>query len=146
MDLILLSLSVGAIAMAFVAYLSWSIIREPAGTPEMMRIAASIEDGAKVYLRRQNTTIAAVTALVTIPIALYYHDLRVIGAFVAGSALSLLSAYIGMMVAVKANVRTTNAAKTRCRLIDALRACSCFRSSEYFSVLLRCNDLKKTQP
>ncbi len=112
MDLILLSLFVGAIALAFVAYLAWSIIREPAGTPEMMRIAAAIEDRARVYLRRQNMTIAAVTALVTIPIAFYYHDLRVIGAFVAGAALSLASAYIGMMVAVKANVRTTNAAKT----------------------------------
>jgi len=112
MDLILLALSVGALALAFVAYLTWSILREPAGTPEMIRIAASIEDGAKVYLRRQNTTIAFVTAFVTIPIAIYYHDMRVIGAFVAGAALSLVSAYIGMMVAVKANVRTTNAAKT----------------------------------
>jgi K(+)-stimulated pyrophosphate-energized sodium pump len=112
MDLILLSLSVGIAAMAFVAYLAWSILREPAGTPEMIRIAAAIEDGAKAYLRRQNMTIAAVTALVTVPIAFYYHDVRVIGAFLAGSALSLLSAYIGMMIAVKANVRTTNAAKT----------------------------------
>ncbi len=112
MDLILLALSVGALALVFVAYLTWSILREPAGSPEMIRIAASIEDGAKVYLRRQNTTIAVVTAFVAIPIAFYYHDVRVIGAFVAGAALSLLSAYIGMMVAVKANVRTTNAAKT----------------------------------
>ena len=112
MDLILLALSVGLASMLVVAYLIWSILREPKGTPEMVGVADAIEEGAKAFIKRQYRTIAIVSALITIPIGYYYRDPRVVVAFAAGVGLSMLAAYVGMRVAVKANVRTANAART----------------------------------
>ncbi len=112
MDLLLLPLAVGSLSLLTVVYITRSILREPVATPRMAEIAAAIVEGANAYLRRQNTAIAAVTAVVAIPIWLFYGDARVVGSFIAGALLSLVSAYIGMSVAVRANVRTASAAKT----------------------------------
>jgi len=112
MDLILLALSVGLASLLVVAYLIWSILKEPKGTPEMVGVADAIEEGAKAFIKRQYRTIAIVSALITIPIGYYYRDPRVVVAFAAGVGLSMLAAYVGMRVAVKANVRTANAART----------------------------------
>jgi len=112
MNLILLALSVGLLSILVVAYLTWSILREPKGTPEMVGVADAIEEGAKAFISRQYRTIVIVSALITIPIGYYYRDPRVVVAFAAGVGLSMLAAYVGMRVAVKANVRTTNAART----------------------------------
>jgi K(+)-stimulated pyrophosphate-energized sodium pump len=112
MDLLLLALSVGLLSMLVVAYLAWSILREPRGTPEMVGVADAIEEGAKAFISRQYKTIAVVAALASIPIGYYYRDPRVVVAFAAGVGLSMLAAYVGMRVAVKANVRTANAART----------------------------------
>jgi K(+)-stimulated pyrophosphate-energized sodium pump len=112
MDLILLTSSVGLLALLVVNYLAWSILREPVGTPEMKAVADAIELGAKAFLKRQYRTIAIVAALASIPIGLFYRDPRVVVSFVVGTTMSLLGAYVGMRVAVKTNVRTTNAART----------------------------------
>ena len=112
MDLTWLSLAVGAFAMLVVTYLAWSINKEPTGTPQMDEIAGYIEEGAKAFIKRQYKTITFLVALTLIPIAMFFRDIRVPIAFVFGAALSLLAAYIGLRLAVKANVRTANAART----------------------------------
>jgi K(+)-stimulated pyrophosphate-energized sodium pump len=112
MDLTWLALAVGVLAMLVVAYLAWSIGNEPSGTPQMDEIACYIEEGARAFIKRQYKTITVFVALTLIPLAIFFKDVRVAIAFVFGASLSLLAAYIGMRVAVKANVRTTNAAKT----------------------------------
>jgi K(+)-stimulated pyrophosphate-energized sodium pump len=112
MDLTWLALAVGALAMLVVAYLAWSIGKEPAGTPQMDKIAGYIEEGAKAFIRRQYTTIAIFVALTLVPLIIFFKEMSVVIAFVFGASLSLLAAYIGMRVAVKANVRTANAART----------------------------------
>ncbi|MCX6649434.1 MAG: sodium-translocating pyrophosphatase [Candidatus Bathyarchaeota archaeon] len=112
MDLILLTSSVGFLALLVVSYLVWSILKEPVGTPEMKAVADAIEVGAKAFLKRQYRTIAIVAALVCIPLGLFYRDPRVVVSFIIGTTMSLVAAYIGMRVAVKTNVRTTNAART----------------------------------
>ncbi len=112
MDLILLTSSVGLLALLVVSYLAWSILKEPVGTPEMKAVADAIELGAKAFLRRQYRTIAIVAALVSIPIGIFYRDPRVVVSFIIGTTMSLVAAYIGMRIAVKTNVRTTNAART----------------------------------
>jgi len=112
MDLTWLALSVGVLAMFVVAYLAWSIGKEPAGTPQMDEIAGYIEEGARAFIRRQYTTIAIFVALTLVPLIIFFKEMSVVIAFVFGASLSLLAAYIGMRVAVKANVRTANAART----------------------------------
>jgi K(+)-stimulated pyrophosphate-energized sodium pump len=112
MDLTWLALSVGVLAMFVVAYLAWSIGKEDAGTPQMDEIANYIREGANAFIKRQYRTITIFVALTLIPLAIFFKDVRVVVAFVFGASLSLLAAYIGLRVAVKANVRTANAART----------------------------------
>jgi len=112
MDLTWLALTVGVLAMLVVAILAWSILREPRGQRQMEKIADYIEEGAKAFIKRQYTTIGIFATLSLIPIAIFFHDVRVAVAFVFGASLSLLAAYIGLRIAVKANIRTANAART----------------------------------
>src|SRR3972149_6039221 len=111
MDLTWLALSVGVLAMLVVAILAWSILREPVGPRQMEKVAGFIEEGAKAFIKRQYTTIGVFAALSLIPLAIFFRDVRVAVAFVFGAALSLLAAYIGLRVAVKAGVRTANASR-----------------------------------
>jgi len=112
MDLTWLALAVGALAMLVVAYLAWSIGKEDAGTPQMDDIAGYIQEGADAFIKRQYRTITIFVLLTLIPLTIFFKDMRVVIAFGFGATLSLLAAYIGLRVAVKANVRTTNAART----------------------------------
>jgi len=112
MDLTWLALTVGVLAMLVVAILAWSILREPRGQRQMEKIADYIEEGARAFIKRQYTTIGIFATLSLIPIAIFFHDVRVAVAFVFGASLSLLAAYIGLRIAVKANIRTANAART----------------------------------
>jgi K(+)-stimulated pyrophosphate-energized sodium pump len=100
----------GASAMAIVAYLTWSIQRQSPGTPEMREVARYIRNGAKTFLKRQYRTILLFVALLSLPIAIVFHSVEVVISFYAGASLSLVAAYIGMNVAVRANVRTARAA------------------------------------
>jgi len=112
MDLTWLALAVGALSMLIVAYLAWSIGKEPAGTPQMDEIAHYIQEGAQAFIKRQYRTITIFVGLTLIPLAIFFKDIRVIIAFLSGAFLSLFAAYIGLRVAVKANVRTANAGRT----------------------------------
>ncbi len=111
MDLLIIAFSTGILALIFASYFIFSILKEPSGPEEMKQVADAIETGAKAFLNRQYKTIIIVSIIVSIPIYYFYNDFRVVGGFFSGTALSLIGAYIGMRVAVKANVRTTYAAK-----------------------------------
>ena len=112
MDLAWIALATGALAMAIVAYLTWAIQREDPGTPEMRNVARYIRNGAKTFLKRQYRTILLFVAFLSLPIAIFFQSVQVVLSFYGGASLSLLAAYIGMNVAVRANVRTTKAALT----------------------------------
>ena len=110
MIIVWIALAVGTLAMAIVAYLTWSIYREDPGTPEMRQVARYIRNGAKTFLKRQYRTILLFVALLSLPIALLFHSIEVVFSFYLGAILSLVAAYIGMNIAVRANVRTARAA------------------------------------
>ena len=111
MDLAWIALATGAFAMLIVAYLTWSIYREDPGTPQMREVARYIRNGAKTFLKRQYKTILLFVALLSFPIAAIFGWETVVS-FIFGASLSLIAAYIGMNIAVRANVRTANAAST----------------------------------
>ncbi len=107
--LISLLASVATISYSFV--LIGKILSLPAGDSKMQEIAAAIAEGARAYMNRQYKTILLVAVVLSVILwaALgVYHSLG----FLLGAAASTLAGFIGMTVAVKANVRTTEAAKT----------------------------------
>lgn len=103
------SLATGALAILFVGYLTFSIYREDPGPPEMREVARHIRNGAKTFLRRQYKTIILFVILLSIPIVIVFRSAEVLFSFYMGASLSLAAAYIGMNVAVRANVRTARA-------------------------------------
>ncbi|MGQ9565623.1 MAG: sodium/proton-translocating pyrophosphatase [Candidatus Bathyarchaeales archaeon] len=106
--------------MLVVAYLAWSLLKEPAGTPEMDKIAGYIEEGAEAFIKRRYKTIGYFVVLTLVPIVLFFQDVRLAITFLFGATVSLLAAYIGLRVAVKSNVRTANAARTSSTKVSTL--------------------------
>lgn len=103
----------GAIAaLVYGIILIVNILRLPTGDKKMREIAAAIQEGAKAFLNRQYSTVAVV-ALVLFLIIGFVPQLGWLtaGAFAIGSILSAVAGYIGMNISVRANVRTTEAAK-----------------------------------
>jgi K(+)-stimulated pyrophosphate-energized sodium pump len=100
-------------AIGYGVFLARLILALPDGSEEMRRIAAAIQEGAAAYLSRQYRTVG----LVAVPVALLLciPDLggpRVAIGFLIGAGLSAAAGFIGMNVAVRANVRTAEAAKS----------------------------------
>ncbi|MCD6244197.1 MAG: sodium-translocating pyrophosphatase [Candidatus Korarchaeota archaeon] len=102
---------VGILGILVVALIYYLVVREDPGTPEMVAIASYIQEGANAYLKRQFYTIFIFIAIIAAILGILEGLIPAIS-FLAGSILSLIAAYIGMNAAVKANVRTTNAART----------------------------------
>ena len=76
----------------------------------MQEIAEAIQIGAKAYLNRQYKTIAVVGVIVLAIVTYFFNYLVGIGYFI-GAFLSGVAGYIGMLISVKANVRTAEAAR-----------------------------------
>ena len=119
MDLVPIVPAVGVLTVLFVAYLAWDVLKRDTGTPEMVDIANMIYEGAMAFLRRQYQTIALLAVVVCVLLSLligYIENNLTTGietgiAFLVGAAASALAGFIGMYVAVKANVRTASAAR-----------------------------------
>jgi len=116
-------LVISLVALVFAYYLVREVLAAPEGTPKMREIATAIQVGAKAYLRRQFRTVAVFMAIITVllffalPVpedAAHSEFVLRFGrsiAFLLGAAFSAITGYVGMWLAVRANVRTANAAK-----------------------------------
>ncbi|MFA6514152.1 MAG: sodium-translocating pyrophosphatase [Patescibacteria group bacterium] len=100
------------VAIIYGAIVIASILRLPAGNDKMKEIAAAIQAGAKAFLNRQYKSVAVVAAVLFLIVG-FVPALGWITAiaFLSGAVLSALTGYIGMFVSVRANVRTTEAAR-----------------------------------
>ena len=87
------------------------ILGLPQGNERMKQIAAAIQEGAGAYMKRQYTIIAAVGVLMFIALFASLGWKTAVG-FAVGAIFSGLTGFIGMFVSVRANVRTTEAAKS----------------------------------
>ena len=109
-ELLYLIIFTGVIAVAYSYLLSSQILNSSAGNAKMQEIAEAIQIGAKAYLKRQYTTIAFVGVLVLAIVSYFFGPLVGLGYFI-GAALSGIAGYVGMLISVKANVRTAEAAR-----------------------------------
>lgn len=100
-------------ALAYAGYLRSWVMGKPRGTGKMREIARAIRWGATAYLNRQFRTIAVFAAILAVIFwAVLPDGWQVAGAFLLGAVSSALAGYLGMMLAVRANIRTAEAAKT----------------------------------
>ncbi|MFN0128733.1 MAG: sodium-translocating pyrophosphatase [Verrucomicrobiales bacterium] len=85
------------------------VLGSSAGNEKMREIASAVQAGARAYLNRQVRTISVI-AVVVMGLVFWAKGMPAMLGFVVGAACSLAAGYIGMMIAVRANVRTTQAA------------------------------------
>jgi Na+/H+-translocating membrane pyrophosphatase len=99
--------------LAVIALLYVWLRKQDAGTERMQEIAHFIQMGANVFLRREFLTIAPFVAILALLLLVVMPEgnWQIALGFVGGAALSMLAVYMGMNAAVRANVRTTSAAR-----------------------------------
>jgi K(+)-stimulated pyrophosphate-energized sodium pump len=109
---VLFALVCAAVAIGYGLYLTWWLLRQPAGSERMQEIARAVQEGAAAYLRRQYQTIAVVSVVPFLLLG-FYNKLGwgTAFGFLVGAILSAAAGFIGMNVAVRSNVRTAEAAK-----------------------------------
>jgi K(+)-stimulated pyrophosphate-energized sodium pump len=116
-------LGISFLALVFAYYLVREVLASPEGTEKMKEIARAIQEGARAYLTRQFRTVGIFLAGLTVvlffllpaPENAEHSALSIkIGrslAFILGAGFSAVTGYAGMWLAVRANVRTANAAR-----------------------------------
>nr|NIW09269.1 sodium-translocating pyrophosphatase [Gammaproteobacteria bacterium] len=94
------------------AYLFVYVNKQDSGTAKMREIAGAIQEGANAFLKREFMYLAVFVAVVATVLAIFLPNGPIMGvAYIFGSICSALAGYFGMAVALKANVRSANAAK-----------------------------------
>ncbi len=139
MNLIVFVPIAGVAAVLFALWLARDVLSRDTGTPEMQQVAGLIFEGAMAFLKRQYSTIAIMTAIIAVVLVgvvslvsdgvkeiklegttIVYGDIVMSSAkeglltgiaFVVGALCSAISGYIGMYIAVRANLRTAAAAQ-----------------------------------
>ncbi|MBS3131987.1 sodium-translocating pyrophosphatase [Candidatus Woesearchaeota archaeon] len=109
-DVSIVTLIIGLIALGYAGYLSFKILKVKPGSEKMQQISEAIKEGAMAFMKRQYKTIA-IFAVIIAAILWFLFGMPVASGFILGAVLSGLSGFIGMSMSVRANVRTAETAK-----------------------------------
>ena len=99
-----------AIAVVYGVLTTSQLLALSPGNAEMQRISKAVQDGARAYLNRQYTVIAAVGVVLFVAL-LFVQDGYVAVGFLIGGLLSGSAGYIGMNVSVRSNARVAESAR-----------------------------------
>jgi len=109
----------GFISILAAVYLYFYVSRQDSGNEKMREISGAIKEGANAYLKRQYSTLAIFVIIVALVLLVAFWNPNDIShgpsralAYILGSISSGLAGYFGMNVALKANSRTANGARS----------------------------------
>jgi K(+)-stimulated pyrophosphate-energized sodium pump len=112
-----ISLAAGLISVGFAGILYWWVTKQDPGTEQAQKVAAWIRQGAISYLKRLYSALLLVAVVLAVIIAIIFgiqtdaiYGLKMAGSFICGSVFSAIAGYMGMTIAVAANVRSATAA------------------------------------
>jgi len=108
--------ALGLVALGYTFWKSAWVSKQEVGTERMGRIAEDIADGAMAFLKAEYKVLSIFVVVVAILLGITNNTPQsspiIAFSFVLGAICSAMAGFIGMKVATKANVRTTNAART----------------------------------
>jgi K(+)-stimulated pyrophosphate-energized sodium pump len=107
---VVLALVCAGAAVAYGLIITQRLLALSPGNERMQEISGAVQEGAKAYLNRQYTIIAAVAVPLAI-VLLLIQDATVAIGFVIGGVLSGAAGFIGMNLSVRANARVAEAAR-----------------------------------
>ncbi|MBI4730292.1 MAG: sodium-translocating pyrophosphatase [Acidobacteria bacterium] len=117
------TLGIALLALAFAYVLVRQVLAAPEGTPKMREIARAIQVGSRAYLNRQFKTLGVFVGLLTVflffvlpvPSSADHSAVAIrFGRslfFILGAGFSATTGFVGMSLAVRANVRVANASR-----------------------------------
>ncbi len=108
-NILWLVIAAGALGVLYGLVQTAALMKASTGNDKMREIAAAIQEGASAYLRRQYTTIGMVGVVILIAAWFLIGQWAAFG-FLIGAVLSGLAGFAGMLISVRANVRTAQAA------------------------------------
>ncbi len=108
-DGLLISLACALLGLAYAGWLIRWVLAAPSGNDRMREIAHAVQQGAKAYLNRQIVSVGTI-AVIIIGLVWVGRGMESAIGFFVGAVCSLAAGYIGMTIAVRANVRTAQAA------------------------------------
>ena len=110
----------GLVGLAYMAYVASWVTKQDSGDAKMNGIAQHIAEGAMAFLKAEYRILAiyvviagtGLAILSQVPKVADHSSILIVVAFLIGCFFSALAGFMGMRIATKANVRTTQAAKT----------------------------------
>lgn len=110
MNLLYFPIFIGVISIVIVYFIAEGIIKKNSGSDRMREISGYIEEGAMAFLKKEYCYLVVFIIIVALAISIFLN-INTALAFIVGALFSIISGFVGMRIAVKANVRTAESAK-----------------------------------
>lgn len=111
MELLALPLFCSIISLIVLIFIAKDILKKDVGNKKMREIASHIEEGAMAFIKKEYKYLSIFVVCIFLLISIFLSYKTAI-AFLIGAIFSMIAGFVGMRIAVKANVRCANAAKS----------------------------------
>lgn len=111
MELLALPLFCSIISLIVLVFIAKDILKKDPGNKKMREIASHIEEGAMAFIKKEYKYLSIFVVCIFLLISIFLSYKTAI-AFLIGAIFSMIAGFVGMRIAVKANVRCANAAKS----------------------------------